>query len=399
MRDLSTLQELKLYIIAHGIKIEAAAEKAWLDKYGGPMSLSDYASTSGICVYTEDNTYINAPFVESFTETSAARFIFDDGFAIVLGDLRVPVSVIPVPAYHEANYTDSVTGMIYHYTNLGVTHTDRCRISPIEGCAWVCKFCDLPFEKRYRKKPVEQLLKVIELAKDDRLSPARHVLISGGTPRPEDENWIDKVYEYIASNSPIPIDVMMPARKDMNYPKWLRSVGVNMVSINIEVFDIERAKKIIPSKARHLGLEHYLQYIEKAVEAFGVGFVQSLIVFGKAIEPMESTLAAVKALADRGCIPVLSSFRPDFTTPMGKEVPTTLEEMKEVYLAALEICQAAATGVKPGPRCIACQHNTVAFPDNSGFYIADNEPYNKPIIQAAKVVKEEKEWQQSRQVA
>ena len=196
-----------------------------------------------------------------------------------------------------------------------------------------------------------------------------NILISGGTPRPEDEPWIDDVYAFIAQNSPIPVDVMMPARHDMGYPAQLRSVGVNMLSINIEVWDIARAMRIMPNKARQLGRDHYLKYIAEAVKVFGVGFVQSLIVFGEAIEPIESTLDGVRALVERGCIPVLSPFRPDFTTPMGKKSPATIEEMRRVYSETVEICDRSGTGVKPGPRCVPCHHNTVAFPDGSEFYV------------------------------
>lgn len=367
MSSFTTEQELKLYLLAHGARIEPEAERVWTERFQGPMSLSEYASTSGICVYTASGNYINVPFIESFTKTTEARFVFDGEFAIVLREDRVPVSVIPVPAYHHTTYNDD--GVKYPYTNIGVTHTDRCRISPIEGCSWVCTFCDMPYEKRYRKKPKRELLRVIELAKDDPLSPARHVLISGGTPRLEDEPWIDDVYAFIAQNSPIPVDVMMPARYNMNYPAWLRSVGVNLLSVNLEIWDVAQARRITPNKARLLGRDHYLKYIEEAVKAFGVGFVQSLMVFGEAMEPIESTLEGVSALVERGCIPVLSPFRPDFTTPMGKKSPATIEEMRRVYSETVEICDKVSTGVKPGPRCVPCHHNTVAFPDGSGFYV------------------------------
>lgn len=367
MSSFTTEQELKMYLLAHGVRIEPEAERVWTERFQGPMSLSEYASTSGICVYTASGNYINVPFIEAFTKTTEARFVFDGEFAVVLREHRVPVSVIPVPAYHHTMYNDD--GVEYPYTNIGVTHTDRCRISPIEGCSWVCTFCDLPYEKRYRKKSKHELLRAVELAKDDPLSPARHVLISGGTPRPEDEPWIDDVYAFIAQNSPIPVDVMMPARHDMNYPAWLRSVGVNLLSINLEIWDVSQAKRITPNKARLLGRDHYLNYIAKAVEVFGVGFVQSLMVFGEAIEPIESTLKGVRALVERGCIPVLSPFRPDFTTPMGKKSPATIEEMRRVYSETIEICVKSGNGVKPGPRCVPCHHNTVAFPDGSKFYV------------------------------
>lgn len=363
-------EELKLYLLAHGIAIDPKAEAAWLEQYGGPLSLSEYASTSGICLYTASDIWINAPFLESFTEGTGAILDFcDGGFVVEFQSQLTPVEVVPVPRYHHRSWVDA-EGKTYAYTNLGVTHTDRVRLSPIEGCHWRCTFCDLPYEFRYRQKPLEELIHVVELALEDE-PPAYHVLISGGTPSPEDEPWLDDVYASVAKAVPIPVDVMMPARRDFNYPSWLRSVGVNMVSINLEVSDPERARRITPHKARLFGREFYLNYIERAVEAFGVGFVQSLMVFGEAVEPLESTLRGVQDLVDRGCLPVLSPFRPDATTPMGKRgaLPPSTDEMRTVWERTLDICERASNGVKPGPRCIPCHHNTVTFPDGSDFYV------------------------------
>jgi hypothetical protein len=195
--------------------------------------------------------------------------------------------------------------------------------------------------------------------------------VSGGTPRPDDEAWIDMVYELVARDSPMPVDVMMPPRKDLTYPRWLRGVGVNMLSCNMEIYDQGRARLITPNKARLFGSKFYLEYIEAAVAAFGVGHVQSLMVFGSAIEPIDSTLLGIDELARRGCMPVLSPFRPDPTTHLGKKgaLPASFDEMRRVYEEALEICARSGAGVKPGPRCIPCQHNTVAFPDGSDYYV------------------------------
>lgn len=362
---------MKLYLLANGVAIHPTAETAWLEQHGGPLSLSEYASTSGICLFTESDIWINAPFLESFTGGTQALLDFrDELFVVDFAGVATPVTVVPVPRYHDRHWVDEADGKAYRYTNLGVTHTDRVRLSPIEGCDWRCTFCDLPYEFRYRRKPVEELVRVVELAVRD-YPPAYHVLISGGTPTAEDEPWLDDVYATVAQTSPIPVDVMMPARRDLSYPAWLRSVGVNMLSINLEVSDPERAKRITPNKHRLFGRAFYLDYIERAVEAFGVGFVQSLMVFGEAVEPLESTLAGVRDLVERGCLPVLSPFRPDPNTPMGKRgaLPPTVDEMRRAWERTVEICEKAANGVKPGPRCIPCHHNTVTFPDGSDFYV------------------------------
>lgn len=372
-------QELKFHILAEGIRISDEATQAWGDLYTGPVSLNEYASTSGVCLEIIDDDHgiwVNAPYEHGFTARTDTQLRYDGGFVLERADIEFPVKVIPVPAYHSQMYVDN--GVELPYTNLGVTHTDRVRISPIEGCGMVCKFCNIPYELRYRKKPLNELLRVIEIAKDDPQTPARHVLISGGTPRAEDEDWEDDVYESVIAKSPLPVDIMMTPREDPAYLRRLRDAGVNSLSVNLEVFDPVRARKLIPSKSRRFGPDRYLDYIGRAVEELGVGRVQSLVLIGESIEPMEGSLAGVRALADRGCIPVLSPFRPDARTPMENDAPTSEAEMREIYERSQEICEKAGTGVKPGPRCVPCHHNTVTMSDGSDFYI----PLNKEITSA-----------------
>jgi len=166
----------------------------------------------------------------------------------------------------------------------------------------------------------------------------------------------------------------MTPREDPGYPQRLNDAGINLLSVNIEVFDPQRARSLIPNKNRRFGPQGYLDYIARAVGVLGVGRVQSLILFGAAIEPIENTLAGVRALAERGCIPVLSPFRPDPRTPMENDPPSTEAEMREVWERSVEICEVAGTGVKPGPRCVPCQHNTVTFSDGSDFYLDLDSP-------------------------
>jgi branched-subunit amino acid ABC-type transport system permease component len=49
------------------------------------------------------------------------------------------------------------------------------------------------------------------------------------------------------------------------------------------------------------------------------------------------------------------------------------------YGAYLEIRSRSHTGVKPGPRCVPCQHNTVAFLKGSDFYVPLGADLRQPI--------------------
>jgi hypothetical protein len=77
------------------------------------------------------------------------------------------------------------------------------------------------------------------------------------------------------------------------------------------------------------------------------------------IEPMESTIAGVTAIAERGGTPVLSPFRPDPKTPMRAQRPPTDDFVAEAYARGREA--AAQHGVALGPDCIACTHNTMTL--------------------------------------
>jgi hypothetical protein len=112
------------------------------------------------------------------------------------------------------------------------------------------------------------------------------------------------------------------------------------------------------------GIDHYFDFIDKAVNAFGIGKVRSLLIVG--LEPPEDTLEAVYQLARRGCDPVLSPFRPDPSTPLRSLPPPTAELLERIYLESLEII--SPYPVKLGPRCIPCQHNTLTFSDGTDAY-------------------------------
>ena len=155
--------------------------------------------------------------------------------------------------------------------------------------------------------------------------------------------------------------VPMPGLLD---PESLVAAGVHELSINLELHDDQAARDIMPAKAK-LGLSGYMDFIERAIDAFGPGRVRSILMVG--LEPLEDSLAAVEILASAGCEPVLSPFRPDPSTPLRNGRPPTVEELAEVYERSVEI--AARHGLRLGPKCVPCHHNTLTFPDGTDYYV------------------------------
>ena len=369
---LTRFDVLKFRLLTEGVYLDESARQAWSCRFGGPITLAEYATTSGVSLMLPGSRYVNAPLANSPGVTSSRLSYSSGRFLIVRAQDHIPVRVIPVAKFHEDLITDRYDGLSRPMSSYGVTHTDRCRVSPIAGCAWSCHFCDLPYLLQYRKKHIENLLEVIQAAMADPIAPARHVLISGGTPRGgigrgSDHEWIDETYETLAKRSPLPVDVMMAPRRDLHHPERLVKAGVQSLSVNLEISDAGRARIITPQKATY-GRSSFFKYIERAVEAFGVGYVQSLVVVGSAVEPLESTLQGVRDLVDRGCVPVLSPFRAHSATPMRTASSASYDEVVTAYNETLDICEKANTGVLPGPRCVACHHNVIALPTSSLFY-------------------------------
>jgi hypothetical protein len=368
--DLEAAQRLKVDLMTDGLFVSPETKAILVENDDIPLTLADYASTSGITLKLPNDTWVNAPISEfnpNFVETPANSLAVEDGkLFVVNSDGAYEAEFIPVPAYHDKSLKD---GSPVKW--IAITHSDRVRLSPIKGCAIQCDFCDIPFDKSpdepaYRgQKVIGNILEAAGVALQDPILPAQHVLLSGGTPRKRDYGYENEVYERVVTENPdIDVDIMMVPMPGLLNIKRLGEIGVHGLSINIELWNKDVALRTMRSKAK-ASRELYLDFIEKASEQFGNGRVRSLLMVG--IEPMEDTLKGVEALAERGCDPVLSPFRPDPVTPMHDMKPSTANELLEVWQRSQEIV-GRYEGVKLGPRCVPCMHNTLTFADNSGDY-------------------------------
>lgn len=365
---LTSAERFKFELFFGGISITPEAEAFVMRPYGNrPLTLADYASTSGISLKLDRDVWVNAPIAEY-----NPNMVFDpqhelrvDGETLFVRNRitreEVAARFAPVPEYHKQHIAQNEL-----FTDYVHTHTDRARISPIRGCAMRCKFCDIPFEFKgaYFPKSHVKLLQATERALTDTIQPASHVLISGGTPGKAQYDYLKGVYRSVLQAFPdVHVDIMMVPMPQIVDIEELSELGVHQLSLNIEIWDRERARTIMPEKFA-LGLKPQMDFIAQAVERLGAGRVRSILMVG--LEPPESTLAAVEALARIGCVPVLSPFRPDPITDLAMLPPPTPDVMMRVFLEAQEL--AIRHGIKLGPYCIPCQHNTMTLADGSTDY-------------------------------
>lgn len=357
---LTELQKLKISIMCKGVKISQNAEKALTKEGKVPLSVFEYPTTSGISTILPNDIYVNAQFSGKFVNSDLIIDYKDGKYKILYNNKDIPIKVLPLPDYIGEK---SEEGFIYD--NVIMTHTDRMRISPISGCFFDCKYCD-ENRVKYEKIPVKKLKQAIDIALKDKNLKPKHMLISGGTPKIEDREYLDNVYKEITqflNSKDISTDIMLAPRMDEGFLVKLKSWGVNGLSINLEIFNPEMARRYNPAKHK-ITRENYFKFIKESVNLFGKGKIRSILIVG--LEPIEETIKGVEEIAKLGCDIVLSPFVPSENTDLSKLDPPTESILIEVYERSKEITE--EYGVKLGPRCIPCQHNTLTFPDNSGEY-------------------------------
>ena len=200
---LSKIEETKIRLMVEGMALDSSVQNL----VPGPLTLAEYASTSGMILVLPNEVWVNAPIAEHnpnfVVGPSIVLSAHGDELVLQVDEEEIPVRFSPVPQVHEA------------MSRLGaVIHADRVRISPVSGCATTCLFCNIPYEDRYQRREVADLLEGIELALRDEAVPAQHVLISGGTPRLGDHEWMNKVYERVTNTVNPNVDIKMRPEKE-----------------------------------------------------------------------------------------------------------------------------------------------------------------------------------------
>jgi hypothetical protein len=355
--SLTVAERLKLRLLAEGLVISPPAMSFLLESNENrQLTPADFASTSGVILRLDDDVWVNAPIPQyNANFVRAPAFTLDrseDGLVVYGDSLESAAKFWLSPAFHGMR---DVTGRLFNY--YAFTHGDRVRLSPLQGCAMRCHFCNVPYEDRYATKPVDDMVEAVRRALSDQIQPAQHILISGGTPIPRDIPYLQEVYERILSEFPgVDVDIMMVPAEGLLDVEKLRTLGLHELSINIELYNEQQARTIMRQKYRQ-GLDHYLDFIESATAILGPGRVRSMLMVG--LESIESTLAGVKAILERGGIPVLSPFRPDPATPLRDLPPPSARDLEEVYLRATDIASDAHAYL--GPTCLPCTHNTLTL--------------------------------------
>ena len=157
---------------------------------------------------------------------------------------------------------------------------------------------------------------------------------------------------------------MISPPPDLNVINQIVGVGVQDLSINIELFNTELSRRIMAGKNR-IGIKRYFETLEYAVKLLGnKGSVKSILIVG--IENYNDTLNGVEELAKRGVMPILSIFKPIKGTPLENFHHPKTDDLITIWESAQRICEKYSLTL--GPLCKCCQNNTLTIPISDMYF-------------------------------
>jgi len=342
------LLELKIMLLNHGTRISPNALK-YMAEDGGVNYQEFYAVDLELC-----GLYINVPY--NLGLTTFSPFVIDvdaqKNYKLRYWDREIgTVSLRTV----DPMGLKLVNGHRYHEVSyLGV---DRLRIYHRTGCFYKehnlgCKFCDI----ETLDQPIT--LSEVKTILDDYMDhPAvKHYLIGGGSDAPNsDFQAILEIAQYIRKHTDKPIYLMCLPPANISVLKELHHAGITEITFNLEVFNRDIAKSIMPGKGM-LPLHAYKAAFREAVAIWGRDCkVRSAFIVG--LEPVETLLEGIEYICQLGVSPILSLFKPIPGTPMEYMLPPSNKEIAEICYEAERICR--KYDIELGPSCRCCEDNTL----------------------------------------
>ena len=299
--------------------------------------------------YVENqNFHVNSPKDSKWVMLSPYLISFKNR-KFLLSFYNEPISILEIETERIIKNT--------HERNCLFASTDRLRIVPASGCQYKtdglgCRFCEVPpFISEYT---LNELTCAAEYALTT-IKP-RHIMIGGGTVKNlANLNKILELARFIKSKIPemeITLMSVPPQIKDLNA---IKKAGITDVSFNIEIFDEELAKHLMPAKSEYTR-HYYLEVLTEAVKIWNsYGDVRSIVLVG--LESTASLLKGINELKKIGVQPVLSVFRPMKRSALADRLPPPNDYLFNIYNDVSKLL--LPTGFL-GPKCEVCRNNTLS---------------------------------------
>lgn len=368
--ELKEVGLLKFELLASGVSVSPGA-RHYLEGAKRPTRTRSGAS-GGLDIVLPHDVHVNVPLHEKFASQSSLTLdCVLEKLVVRRGeDILAPVELQPIPQYYSLHTSDG-----FPMVKIGqMCSGDRFCYGMTGAYCWFwkrerrCKYCSIGLnqDRDTSQKTKQQMLEALARAVDDPCTPAKHVLIGGGTPKGEDMGAIlaSELCQAIKKHFELSCYVMISAPLKNEYIDMLHDAGADELGMNIEFYSDSAWEAIIPGKHRHIGKMRYLEALEYAASLFGSINTRSLLIVG--LEDPIFTVEGAEKLASLGVMPILSPFRPLTGTEIEDRFGFDHLTYWRIYVEVLQ--RAAKYNIPVGPTCISCQNNVLALPIPNGQY-------------------------------
>ena len=311
---------------------------------------------SSLDIYITDQFIVNAPIEMPFHNLSPFKIDYINNRLVLYYGCEF---ISNVSIHEKKEYCCKYTKRGVNFQRISFIATDRLRIHHSPNCLFQsqgkgCKFCDVSGDSMIFDE--NDIKEVIDWHIEN--SDFEHILIGGASgDYPQEYVQIQNLVKYIRMKSNKSIYLMTLPPMDNLIIDQYYAAGVDEVAFNIEIYNREYAKKIMPGKGQ-IPLTTYQNALLHSVELWGnKGKVRSLLVYG--LETDSTFLEGIEWLASNGIPPIISPFRALRGTIYADTVPPSTKNLIQIYNKASKICQ--KYNLNLGPDCIYCQNNTLSF--------------------------------------
>ena len=296
---------LKLDLATRGVRIEPSALS--LAPSGEPLPQS-------LELILDDDLRVAVPVDAAGTASAPFLLIGGDGGGYDLVDAQangatpVPVRVAAPPRFYGRRTAGglpmrrvaSVLG-----NHLLVHPGGACGFS-VQGAP--CRFCLEGARGRGdQEATVADVVEVVRAAFDE--GAAESVYLNSDAFDAEDGGlaFLAPYVEGIRKHFDTLVAVQVHPPRTDRWIGWAYALGVDALSFNLEIYDPQLLDRHCIGRMRYIGRQRYLDALGYAATVFPSGTVWSDLVLG--LEPLESTMAGIDALAALGVVPVVSARR------------------------------------------------------------------------------------------
>ena len=324
------LTRLKLDLLCSGIRIDDSLKQGILPRYRYKRaSLSE--GRSFILTYEGFSTVVNLAVYEKFVRSSPYQYDHKERLLLKNGDPVCGFELSKDPDWYLEKLDDGTMFGSYiqvHGTSvLAASLTNFCVFKDDnEGCS----FCGLTLDRENKKKSPKRMASILQAIEKKHPGLYHELNLNSGTLRSDDmgaEMFVEALME-IRKVSSIAVAAQIAPMKDFKWVDRLKDAGLTSLSFNMEIWDDELRKKIIPGKEK-IRKKHYLDILEYAGNIFGGVNISSWLIGG--LEPIESTLEGAEKIASRGVLPFVTAFRPIIGSPLEDASPPGTDTMVRIY--------------------------------------------------------------------